>query len=68
METKAESRAQSESSGTPRYPHAVQLCVLFCFFFSPPAGPKHWRFAKSPSEKQTNSAAILCLPALGKSE
>lgn len=64
METKAESRAQSESSGTPRYPHAVQLV----FFFFSPAGPKHWRFAKSPSEKQTNSAAILCLPALGKSE
>lgn len=34
METKAESRAQSESSGTPRYPHAVQLCFFF-FFFSP---------------------------------
>lgn len=32
METKAESRAQSESSGTPRYPHAVQLCVFFFFF------------------------------------
>lgn len=31
METKAESRAQSESSGTPRYPHAVQL--VFFFFF-----------------------------------
>lgn len=35
METKAESRAQSESSGNPRYPHAVQLCVVVVvvFFF-----------------------------------
>lgn len=34
------------------------------------AGPKLWRFAKSPSEKQTskqtNSAAIFSLAALGK--